>query len=68
MGEKTLGEIGYEAYRAKSGGKSLVSGADIPPFENLSEAIKEAWEAAGDHICAAVGRADEGPRRRLGLK
>lgn len=54
----TLGEIGYEAYRQQSGGKSLVSGADIPEFLALPAAIKEAWEAAGKAVAASVGRAD----------
>ncbi len=56
----TLGRIAYEAYRAKSGGKSLISGADIPGFDALPEAIKQAWEAAGDAVAASVGRADAG--------
>ncbi len=56
----SLGEIGYEAYRNQSGGKSLISGAPIPPFESLPDAIKAAWQAAGDAVAAAVGRADAG--------
>lgn len=56
----TLGEVGYEAYRASTGGKSLVSGADIPAFTLLSPEIQAAWEAAGNAISASVGRADAG--------
>ena len=60
MENRTIGEIGYEAYRQFTGGKSLVSGQDIPEFAKLSAAIKNAWEAAADHIVAFVGRADAG--------
>lgn len=56
----SLGEVGYEAYRAKTGGKSLVSGQPIPAFAELPEAIRAAWEAAGNAVAAAVGRADAG--------
>ena len=54
--------IAYEGYRAKSEGKSLVSGAPIPPFDDLPEAIKGAWRAAAlallgssDPPCAGCG-------------
>jgi len=59
MVEKTLGQIGYEAYRGFTGGKSLVSGQPIPEFEKLSTPIQEAWEKAGQAVAAAVGRAGE---------
>lgn len=52
--EKTLGEIAYEAYRAKSGGVSLVSGQAIPAFADLTDPIKEAWEAAGSAVASEV--------------
>jgi hypothetical protein len=58
MVPQTLGEIGYTAYCVSSGGKSLVSGADLPVFDKLSDAIKTAWEAAGQAVAASVGRAD----------
>lgn len=38
----------YERYLAASGGKSLVSGAELPAFEQLGQAIKDAWRAAAD--------------------
>lgn len=43
---KSLGEIGYEAYRKQSGGVSLVSGKAIPQWSELSDEIKEAWSAS----------------------
>lgn len=58
MENKSLGEVGYEAYRQSSGGKSLISGQDIPSFENLKPEIQKAWQAAGEAVAAAVGRAD----------
>lgn len=53
MGQ-SLGEIGYEAYRAHSGGKSLVSGQEIPTFDKLSQPIKDAWEAAANAVASTV--------------
>lgn len=46
----SLGQIGYEAYIKSSGGKSLVSGATLPPWRDLSEAIRNAWESAAESI------------------
>ena len=47
---KTYGQIGYEAYRAHTGGKSLATGQEIPTWENLVPVIQAAWEAAGRAI------------------
>lgn len=47
---KTYGQIGYEAYRAHTGGKSLATGQEIPQWENLAPIIQAAWEAAGEAI------------------
>jgi len=49
-----LGEIGYSAYRAKTGGVSLVSGQKIPEWEVLPESIQEAWTAAARAINITV--------------
>lgn len=43
-----LGRAAYERYLHASGGKSLVSGAELPGFDALSDAIKAAWCAAAD--------------------
>lgn len=48
--EKTLGEVGYEAYRADTGGISLVSKQPIPDWVDLSGDIQHAWEAAGSAV------------------
>ena len=58
--EPSLGEVGYEAYRKHSDGRSLVSGQEIPSWASLPQAIQDAWAAAGDAIAAHVGRADAG--------
>lgn len=55
MDKNELAKIGYEAYRAHTGGISLVSKQPIPPYDNLSEAIKEAWMAAAIAVAAHVG-------------
>jgi hypothetical protein len=39
-------EAAYEAYRAHTGGKSLISGSPIPEWGQLPEAIQQAWQAA----------------------
>jgi hypothetical protein len=50
-----LAEEAYEAYRMQTGGKSLVTGDDLPPWEGLGDAIKTAWIAAARAVEAAVG-------------
>jgi hypothetical protein len=50
---KTYGQIAYEAYFESCGGKSLISGAPLPEWPAQSDAIKKAWEAAGDAVAIA---------------
>jgi hypothetical protein len=45
-----LGKIAYEAYANKAGGRSLVSGDNLPPWDNLPESIQEAWEAGAQAV------------------
>lgn len=54
MGQPTLGEVAYEAYRHDSSGKSLISGHAIPEFAALSPAIQNAWEAAATAVVGMV--------------
>lgn len=49
-----LGKVAYDAYFAKSEGKSLVSGAALPPWESLSAEIQAAWDAAAAAVADAV--------------
>ena len=51
-GQPTPGRVAYVAYLKSSGGKSLVSGAELPPWADLPEAIRNAWESAAE---AAIG-------------
>ena len=46
----TLGQIAYESYCANTDWKSLVSGENLPAWTNLSQSIKEAWEAAAEGV------------------
>ena len=46
----SLGQVGYEAYCKSSGGVSLVSGAKLPEWPTLSDAIRNAWDAAAESI------------------
>lgn len=46
MEGKTLGQIAYEAYFEYSKGKSLISGADLPAWQDQKIDIQSVWEAA----------------------
>lgn len=43
------GQIGYEAYAKKTGGKTY-DGRDMPQFFDLPQNIRDAWEAAANAI------------------
>jgi len=45
-------KVAYEAYRTDSGGKSLISDAQLPQYEQLSPEIKRAWAAAAEAVMA----------------
>lgn len=40
------GETAYDAYRTYAHHASLISGAALPPWHELSSRIREAWNAA----------------------
>lgn len=44
---KTYGQIAYDAYCAATGGKSLATGDPLPAWDDLPDAISEAWMASG---------------------
>ncbi len=52
--EPTMGRTAYEGYCRSSGNKSLVSGAELPAWDNLKPEIKEAWEAAAQDVVERV--------------
>ena len=54
--DKSLGEIAYNAYCKDTGWKSLVSGAQLPTWQLLSEAIREAWEAAAHAVVEQIAQ------------
>jgi hypothetical protein len=45
-----LGKIAYEAYCKFSGGKSLVSGEQLPTWDNQDSKIRDAWRAAAQAV------------------
>ena len=45
--ERRMAKILYDAYIKHTGGKSLATGDQLPPFDKLHEVIKEAWAASG---------------------
>lgn len=53
--KKSPGQVAYEGYYEQSGMKSLVSGADLPTWENLKPEIQLAWEAAGKAVLTQAG-------------
>ena len=52
----SLGQIAYEAYCKQTGGRSAVTGAPLPTWDQQSDAIKAAWEAAAQAVAACVQR------------
>lgn len=51
---KSTGQIAYEAYFEKAHGESLVSGAKLPPWHEMTAGIIDAWQAAADAVSEAV--------------
>lgn len=43
-------KIAYDGYKSNSKGKSLISGQELPEFENLPANIQEAWAAASKAV------------------
>lgn len=52
----TPGQVAYDAYAASTGNVSLVSGAELPPWDALTPAIRDAWEAAGSAVAVELTR------------
>jgi hypothetical protein len=49
-----LGRIAYESYCEYSEGVSLVSGAQLPSWEDQADDIKNAWIYATNAVASAV--------------
>jgi hypothetical protein len=45
-----MGRICYEAYSAQAGGRSLVTGDDLVPWEGLGDALKTCWITAATTV------------------
>jgi hypothetical protein len=51
----TPGQVCYEGYCGRSGGISLISGDQLPPWEDLDPRVKEAWMAAAGLVLSRFG-------------
>jgi hypothetical protein len=61
---RSIGQVAYEAYCERSDGVSLVSGQQLPDFDDLSPVIAEAWEAAAAAVAQVVLAGGEDPELR----
>lgn len=52
-GPKRLGQVGYEAYAEKAGGKTY-DGKDMPAWDDVGQEVQDRWEAAARAIAAEV--------------
>lgn len=52
--EEALGKVAYEAYCDQSGGKSAITGADLPTWDNQADGVKACWMAAARAVKAQV--------------
>jgi len=50
VGSMPLGEVAYSGYYVACGGKSLISGAELPAWDEQAEEIRAAWQAAADAV------------------
>lgn len=44
--ETCAAEAAYEAYRVQAGGRSMATGAPLPPWSEIAPQIQDAWRAA----------------------
>lgn len=51
---RDLAKTAYDAYCARSGGKSLISAAPLPAFEDVKLDIQDAWAAASYAVAVRV--------------
>lgn len=60
MGQKSAGQIGYEAYATHTGGKTF-DGRLMPTWADVAERTKEAWNAAATAIIMYARPTPEAP-------
>jgi len=53
MSERDYGQKAYEGYVRYSHGKSLISGAVLPSWEDQAEEIQNAWNEAAKAVLEA---------------
>lgn len=51
-----FGQVAYEAYCKQTDNESLVSGAELPKWDDLRIEIQDAWIAAADAVLGASER------------
>ena len=54
VGGRPTGEVAYSGYFTACGGKSLISGAELPSWDEQSEEIRAAWQAAADAVLRTI--------------
>ena len=54
VGGPSLGERAYVGYYVACGGRSLISGAELPSWDEQDEKIQVAWECAADAVVGAL--------------
>lgn len=54
--ELAIGREAYEAYARHTNFKSLVSGAPLPQWDGLSDAIRQAWNVSAAWVAGRVLR------------
>lgn len=50
---RSPGQVNYDAYADRAGGRSLISGTELPEWEMLPSVIQDAWEAGANAVLAA---------------
>jgi hypothetical protein len=48
--DKDLGQVAYEAYSDAAGGRSLISGLELPEWHDLTDDLQTAWRAAASAV------------------
>ena len=50
VGARPLGEVAYSGYFVACAGKSLISGAELPSWDEQADEIRAAWQAAAEAV------------------
>ena len=60
---RELGEVAYAGYFKASGGKSLISGADLPAWDEQAPEIRQAWNLGAMAVVDYWREAGDGDER-----